>query len=189
LSTRSSPASSERSSSPDLYLYDSGSSQVLGGSERKLSDLVIARDDPTAPDVTALLVRHLEYSYEISPAEHVHALDIEGLLDPAVTFFSARRDGMLVGVGAIKALDQSHAELKSMHTVQAVRGQGVGTAMVGHLMGLARERGYERVSLETGTQDGFEPARAMYRKAGFETCEPFANYTSNPHSTCMTILL
>ncbi|MEO5840473.1 MAG: GNAT family N-acetyltransferase [Acidimicrobiales bacterium] len=150
-------------------------------------ELVLAVDDPRADDVYALLERHLEFSREVTPLGHVHALDIDGLLDPAVTLFSARRDGVLLGIGAIKQIDETHAELKSMHTSAAARGQGMGRAMVDHLLTVAGDRGYRRVSLETGTMGGFAAARSLYAKAGFVTCPPFANYTDNPHSTCMTL--
>ena len=150
-------------------------------------ELVIAIDDPRAEDVRALLDTHLAFSRDVTPPGHVHALDIDGLLDPAVTFFSARRGGVLLGVGALKRLDESHAELKSMHTSEAARGQGVGRAMVDHLLAVAADRRYLRVSLETGTVDAFVPARSLYAKVGFTPCEPFGEYTVNPHSTCMTI--
>jgi len=103
--------------------------------------------------VYALLERHLGFAHEHTPIEDVHALDIDGLLDPAVTLFSARRDGVLLGIGALKQLDNDHGELKSMHTAAAARRQGVGRAMVAHLVGVARQRGYQRVSLETGAMD------------------------------------
>jgi putative acetyltransferase len=152
--------------------------------------VIIAVDDPRVDDVRKLLVRHLEFSYEFSPEEHVHALDPEGLLEPAVTFFSARTaDGTLLGVGALKQLDDTHGELKSMHTTEAARRRGIGEQLVNHLLRVAEARGYERVSLETGTMDAYLPARAMYAKAGFTTCTPFAHYTDNPYSTCMTIEL
>jgi len=154
-----------------------------------MNDLDFGVDDPCAEDVRQLLDVHLAYSYEFSPPEHVHALDIDGLLDPAVTFFSARRDGVLLAVGALKRLDESHVELKSMHTAEQTRRQGVGQAMLDHLLAIARARGYERVSLETGTMEVYAAARAMYAKAGFTGCEPFAEYTDNPYSTCMTIRL
>jgi len=151
--------------------------------------LVIAPDDPESGDVMALLESHLAFARAESPPEHVHALDVDRLLDPAVTFFSARRNGVVVGVGAIKRLDESHAELKSMHTSAAARRQGVAAAMVEHLLALAAAAGYQRVSLETGTMDAFAPARSLYTKLGFVECEPFASYTVNPYSTCMTIEL
>src|SRR5947208_587992 len=110
----------------------------------------ISLDDPRAPDVRALLERHLTFANEHSPPEDVHALDVDGLLDPDISFFSYRVDRELRGVGAIKQLDSEHAELKSMHTAQAARGQGIGNAMVGHLLAVARDRGVRRVSIETG---------------------------------------
>ena len=137
----------------------------------------------------ALLERHLGFARATSPPEHVHALDIEGLLDPAVTFFSARRDGEVVGVAALKQLDDSHGEIKSMHTAEEVRGRGVGRTIVDHLLAVARERGYERVSLETGAGESFAAAHALYTGRGFTRCEPFGSYTSNPYSVCMTIEL
>jgi putative acetyltransferase len=153
------------------------------------TDLVITFDDPGAQDVQSLLRQHLEFARQTSPPEHVHALDITGLVDPAVTFFSARRSGALLGVGALKRLDDTHAELKSMHTSAAARRQGVGRAMVVHILSFAASSGYRRVSLETGAMSAFAPARSLYAKSGFVECEPFADYTVNPYSTCMTITL
>ncbi|TMB74999.1 MAG: GNAT family N-acetyltransferase [Chloroflexi bacterium] len=152
-------------------------------------EVVIAVDDPRVDDVRALLEAHLAFSRAVTPPGHVHALEIDGLLDPAVTFFSARRDGALVGIGALKRLDDSHAEVKSMHTIEAARGQGVGRAMVDHLLMVAAARNYQRVSLETGTMDAFAPARSLYTKVGFRPCEPFGEYTANPYSTCMTMTI
>jgi putative acetyltransferase len=143
--------------------------------------LVIAVDDPRVDDVRTLLDRHLAFAREVTPPDHVHAMEVDDLVDPSVTFFSARRDGVLLGVGALKRLDESHAEVKSMHTSESARGQGVGRAMVGHLLAVAADRGYQRVSLETGTID------ALYTTVGFEPCAPFGEYTDNPHSACMTI--
>jgi putative acetyltransferase len=149
----------------------------------------IAPDDPRAADVRSLLERHMAFANEHSPPEDVHALDVDGLLDPDVTFFSFRASGELVGVGAIKQLDAEHAELKSMHTAESARGRGVGTAMVEHLLGVARSRGVRRVSIETGTMAAFAPARALYARAGFAPCEPFGSYTYSPNSICMTLWL
>jgi len=151
--------------------------------------LVIAADDPRAGDIRDLLERHLAFSREVTPAEGVHALDVDGLLDPAVTFISARLDGELVGVGALKQLDESHAELKSMHTLKAARRRGVGRAIVDHLLSVAAERNYQRVSLETGVMDAFAPARALYAKLGFRPCPPYGEYVGSPTSTCMTIVI
>ena len=146
-------------------------------------------DDPRAGDVCALLGRHLAFTRATSPPDDMHALDVTGLLDPAVTFFSLRRGGELLAVGALKRLDDQHAEVKSMHTAQAARGLGLGRAMLGHLLAVARDRGFERVSLETGSMAEFAPARALYASAGFGECEPFGDYRSSPHSTFMTLVL
>jgi putative acetyltransferase len=149
----------------------------------------ISHDDPRAADVRDLLAAHLAFAHEHSPAEDVHALDVDGLVDPAVTFYSFRVNGALLGVGALKQLDAEHAELKSMHTAAAARGRGVGRAMIDHLLGVARARGLQRVSIETGTMDAFAPARALYANAGFVRCEPFAGYWVSPNSVCMTLWL
>jgi putative acetyltransferase len=152
--------------------------------------LLIEADDPARPDVRALLETHLRFARSQSPPEDVHALDADGLREPGLSFFSARRpDGPLAGVGALKELDPHHGEIKSMHTAQELRGQGVARAMLEHLLAVARERGYERVSLETGTMESFLPARALYASAGFERCEPFAAYVPSPNSVCMTLWL
>ena len=152
-------------------------------------DLIIAVADPDADDVRALLDRHLAFASGESPPEHVHALPGAAWTDPDLTLFEARRDGSLLGVGAIRRLDDTHAELKAMHTRAEARGQGVGQAMLAHLLRVARARGYHRVNLETGTMAAFAPARAMYRKAGFRPCPPFGAYTVNPYSVCMTLAL
>jgi putative acetyltransferase len=125
----------------------------------------------------------------VTPPEDVHALDLDGLLDPTITFFSLRVDGELLGVGAIKQLDDRHAELKSMHTAVAARRRGVGRAIVEHLLAVAAERGVRRVSLETGSGDAFAPARALYTRAGFAPCGPFGDYRPSPNSAYMTRLL
>jgi putative acetyltransferase len=152
-------------------------------------DLVVSPDDPMRTDVRELLAKHLDFSHDVTPAGHVHALDLEALLDPSVCFYSARRDGQLLGVGALRHLDVSHAEIKSMHTAEEARRSGVGRAMVQHLLAAATELGCERVSLETGTMDAFLPARTLYTQLGFKPCQPFGSYTANPHSICMTIIL
>jgi putative acetyltransferase len=149
----------------------------------------ISIDDPRAKDVHELLERHLAFAHSHTPPEDIHALDVDGLLDPAVTFFSFRRHGELLGVGALKQLDGEHAELKSMHTAQAARGRGIGRAMVGHLVGVARERGFRRVSLETGSMPAFAPARSLYASAGFRPCGPFGGYSPSRSSAFMTLSL
>jgi putative acetyltransferase len=147
---------------------------------------VIAVDDPRTADVYALLGRHLDFARATTPPQDVHALDLDGLLDPAVSFFSARRDGELLAIGALKQIDDTHGELKSMHTAAAARRSGIGRAMVEHLVELARQRGYRRVSLETGTMEAFGPARALYETSGFTPCGPFDGYSPSPSSAFMT---
>lgn len=124
-----------------------------------------------------------------TPPEHAFALDVDGLTDPAITFCSFRAEGELLGVGAIKELDPQHAEIKSMHTAAAARGRGVGRALLSHLLGVARSRGYRRVSLETGTMAEFAPARALYESAGFTACGPFAGYRPSEDNCFMTLRL
>lgn len=136
----------------------------------------IRADDPRDPDVRALLERHLTFCLTETPPEHSFALDVTGLLDPAVTLFSYRDDGTVLGVGALRELDPAHGELKSMHTAAEARGRGVGRTMLRHLLSVARSRGYRRVSLETGTTAGFSAARAMYESVGFAPAEPFGGY-------------
>jgi putative acetyltransferase len=149
----------------------------------------IAIDDARLDDVQALVARHLAFARQHTPAEGVHALASDGLLDPAVTVFSARRDGQLLAMGALREVDETQAELKSMHTAEAARRQGIGRAMVDHLLGVARHRGYRRVSLETGTMDAFSPARALYMSAGFTECGPFGQYQESPTSAFMTLII
>lgn len=146
-------------------------------------------DDPRKPDVRALLERHLTFSLETSPPEHSFALDVDGLLDPVITFYTYRVSGELLGIGALKELDPAHGEIKSMHTAAAARGRGVGRAMLTHLLGVAWSRDYTRVSLETGTMAEFTAARALYSSAGFSPCEPFADYKPSPDNYFMTLVL
>jgi len=154
-----------------------------------MSEGEISMDDPRADDVRQLLERHHEFANAHSPPEDVHALDVDGLLDPGVMFFSFRLDGELLGIGALQQLDLGHAELKSMHTAHARRRHGIGRAMVAHLVGVARHRGFRRVSLETGSMSAFATARSLYADAGFRPCGPFGHYRASPNSTFMTLWL
>ena len=147
---------------------------------------MIELDDPRRDDVRALLEQHLAFARAVTPPEDVHALDLDGLLDPAVTFFSLRLDGRLLGVGALKQLEHDHVEVKSMHTTLDARRRGVGRAILDHLLALAAARGARRVSLETGAGEAFAPARAMYAAAGFVPCGPFGGYGPSPKSAFMT---
>ncbi len=150
---------------------------------------MISIDDPLADDVRELLKRHLAYAHANTAPEDVHALQVEALLDPAVTFFSFRVDGELLGVAALKRLDGEHGEIKSMHTAEAARGQGIGRAMVDHLIGVARGAGYRRISLETGAGPPFAAARRLYASAGFTPCGPFGAYEPSTKSAYMTLSL
>jgi putative acetyltransferase len=154
-----------------------------------LSGLVISPTDARDADVTALVQRHLAFAHVETPAENIHAIGPEGLVDPSITVFAARRDGVVVGIGALKELDHGHAELKSMHTASEARRRGVGRAMVERLLAEARARGYDRVSLETGSNDAFLPARALYQRAGFAYCAPFADYVVTEDNVYMTLEL
>ena len=152
-------------------------------------DGTIALGDPRAADVSELLRRHLTFARSVTPPEDAHALEPEGLLDPSILFFSYRADGELLAVGALRHLDDDHAEVKSMHTVEAARGRGIGRAMLEHLLAVARERGYRRVSLETGAMPAFAPARSLYLNAGFEPTEPFGDYRESRNSVYLTLAL
>jgi putative acetyltransferase len=147
---------------------------------------VISTDDPRAGDVRALLERHLAYARATTAPEDVHALEIDALLDPAVTLFSYRAGGELLAIAALKRIDGERAEIKSMHTSEAARGRGIGRALVDHLVAVARERGHRRLSLETGSGPAFAPARRLYASAGFTPCGPFADYPDSPNSAYMT---
>ncbi len=137
------------------------------------------RADFADPQVLALLREHLLGMSASSPPGAVYALDPAGLQDPAVELWCAWNAGTLLGCGALKALDPRHAELKSMRTAAAHLRQGVGTRILGHLLDLARARGYHRVSLETGSGPAFEPALMLYRKAGFRPGPAFADYEAS----------
>jgi putative acetyltransferase len=147
----------------------------------------ITEVDPRAPEVLVLLERHLSFNAEVTPPEDIHALDLDGLLDPSVTLYGLRNGGSLLGIGALKQLDEQHIEIKSMHTVEAARGRGVARAMLDHLLAIAAGRRARRVSLETGSQDAFLPAIALYTGAGFERCGPFADYRNGTSSVFMTL--
>jgi putative acetyltransferase len=151
--------------------------------------VVLEVADPEAADVRAVVQRQSDFGRSNTPPEYAHALGAEALADPALTLFCARENGRVVGIGGLRELDAAHGEIKSMHTVDEARGHGVGRAMVEHLLATARQRGYRRVSLETGTSDGFAPARALYASVGFEACAPFGAYPASPHNLFMTMRL
>jgi putative acetyltransferase len=150
----------------------------------------IAVDDPRRADVRALLERHLTFCLSETPPEHSFALDVDALAQPGIAFFTYRdADGTVLGMGAIKELDPGHAEIKSMHTAAEARGRGVGRALLDQLLSEARSRGYQRVSLETGTTPGFTAARAMYVSRGFVPAEPFGGYVRTGDNTFYSLAL
>ena len=146
----------------------------------------IRADDLSGSEVVALLREHLASVALHSPPESVHALDIEALRAPEVTFWTVWQDSELVGCGALKELDASHGELKSMRTASSHLRKGVAAALLEHMLSVARERGYRRLSLETGSMEAFAPARTLYARFGFRPCDPFAEYVEDPHSAFMT---
>lgn len=150
--------------------------------------LEIRQDDPTAPHVAALLAHHLAELRSVM-ADFAFALDATGLSAPNVTFWTAWRDGELAGFAALKQLDDAHGEVKSMRAAPAARGSGVGRALLDHVIGVARARGYARLSLETGTAELHQPAVRLYRKAGFTSCGPFADYEESPYNQFLALAL
>ena len=141
------------------------------------------------PDVIALLGEHLQGMADHSPPESIHALDIDALKAPDITFWTLRDGSELLGCIALKQLDARHGEIKSMRTASAHLRKGAGSALLRHVVGEAKKRAYERLSLETGSGPGFEAAHALYRKFGFVDCGPFADYRDDPFSRFMTIEL
>jgi len=151
--------------------------------------MLIRVDDLTGPQIRALLEEHLRNMYEVSPPESVHALDLSALRKPDITFWTAWSDGELQGCGALKELDRTHGEIKSMRTTMTRRRSGVGRAMLEHIIAAARARAYARLSLETGSMEAFAPARRLYERFGFTYCAPFAGYVEDPNSAFMTLAL
>src|SRR5437773_8768623 len=147
----------------------------------------IKLDDLTRPEIAELLKEHLASMFLHTPPESVHALPIEGLRSPDITFWSVWENGELLGCGALKELNPQHGEIKSMRTASAHLRKGVARAVVYHIIAEAKRRGYRRLSLETGSMAAFEPARELYAACGFSYCGPFANYVNDPNSVLMTL--
>lgn len=148
--------------------------------------ITITAEDPITADIVGLLETHLAFAHEVTPADHVHALDVESLRVAAITFCAARDEtNLLLGVGALRDLGDGRGEIKSMHTAAAARGLGVGRQMVDHLIAVARDADMTWVGLETGTYEAFAAARALYSSMGFEVCPPFGDYTDNEFGVCM----
>jgi putative acetyltransferase len=149
----------------------------------------ITRDDLTDPAVIDLLEGHVAQLRSISPPESSHALDLDGLRAPGVTFWAARDGDELLGCGALAAVAPAHGEVKSMRTAPDAQRRGVARAVLREILAEARRRGLRRISLETGSDDFFAPARALYAAHGFIECGPFGSYRLDPHSTFMTLEL
>lgn len=148
--------------------------------------MIIRRDDLKGPEIAALLTEHLEDMRATSPPESVHALDLDGLRQPNIRFWTLWHGRNLAGCGALKWLDTEHAEIKSMRTARAYQQQGVASKILQHLINEAKAAGVQRLSLETGSMAFFQPARHLYAKFGFEQCGPFADYQLDPNSVFMT---
>lgn len=146
----------------------------------------IRLDDLRGPEVAALLQEHLRNMALHSPAESVHALDLEALRAPTVTFWSAWGPHGLMGCAALKELGARHGEIKSMRTAASHLRKGVAAGLLEHLLHISRQRAYTRLSLETGSAVAFSPARTLYARYGFEPCPPFADYVEDPYSVFMT---
>ncbi|WP_415971914.1 GNAT family N-acetyltransferase [Rhodococcus sp. 077-4] len=146
-------------------------------------------DDLSRPAVHALLTEHLVDMHATSPAESVHALDLSGLRGPGISVWTAWQADALMGIVALNNLSPDHAELKSMRTSASARGRGVASSLLEHAVGNARQRGFARISLETGTQDYFAAARRLYMRHGFVECPPFGDYVVDPSSAFFSLTL
>ena len=146
----------------------------------------IRQDNLAGSATQTLLQRHMNEMEASSPPGSCHYLDLDGLRAPEVSFWSIRDGENIVGCGALKQLDASHGEIKSMHVHSDARGKGIAEMMLKHILQVARQRAYGRLSLETGAMAAFIPARRLYEKYGFKECPAFADYKTNPHSIFMT---
>ena len=146
----------------------------------------IKLDDLSGPEIRALLDEHLQSMHSISPRESVHALDLQGLRRPEITFWTAWSGNQLLGCAALKELNARHGEIKSMRTAAPYRRTGVARAILDHIIAEAMRRKYATLSLETGSQRAFEPARRLYESFGFSRCPPFEGYVDDPNSVFMS---
>lgn len=151
--------------------------------------LTIRLDDLSGPEIAAFLQEHIRDMLSVSPPESKHALDLDGLRQPNIRFWTVWDGTRLVACGALKDLGGGHAEIKSMRTAAGYRQKGVASLVLKHLIGQAQRRRHHRLSLETGSMPFFAPARQLYAKFGFEHCGPFANYKPDPNSVFMTMAL
>lgn len=154
-----------------------------------MPDTGILEDDLKSPEIAAFLKAHLAEMFSASPPESCHALDLDNLRQPEITFWAVRHaDGSTVlACGALKNLGDGSGEIKSMRVSEAARGQGLGAAMLTHIIDQARRMGITELLLETGTPSLFTPARKLYEKFGFTECPPFGDYTEDPYSVYMRL--
>lgn len=151
--------------------------------------ITITLEHPVQEGLSLLHARHTAAMHADTPPESIHMLPADALAAPGILFYVMREDGVPVGMGALKRLDPAQAEIKSMHVLMELRGRGLARMLLGHLVTEARERGYSRISLETGTQGSFGAARGLYLAHGFVECGPFADYRLDPNSVYMTLTL
>jgi putative acetyltransferase len=144
-------------------------------------------DDLRGPEIAALLAAHVSFCRASSPPESTHVLHLDALRVPVITFWSAWDGATLLGCAALKELDPSQGEIKSMHTARQHRGRGVGLRLLDRIVEEARSRSYLRLSLETGSMEAFAPARALYTRYGFVECPPFGDYRLDPNSVFMAL--
>ena len=152
-------------------------------------EIVITTEKSLTDELAQVLQAHWLFCTSTTPIEHVYALDASKLFTPDITVFGARINGELVGVGALRTLNAHHAELKSMHTLAKSRGHGIGKAVVAHIEEYAKSIGIKRMSLETGTNEAFKPARELYYSLGYINSEAFGNYVLSEDNMCMTKLI
>ena len=143
-------------------------------------------DDLRGKEIAEFLEDHITDMKSVSPPESKHALDLDGLRQPEITFWSVWNESQLIGCGAIKELNNLHGEIKSMRVLAAYRGKGVASHLLEHIINTSKGRGYRTVSLETGSMAFFEPARRLYIKYGFVACSAFGNYKEDPNSVFMS---
>ncbi|MCW4631175.1 MULTISPECIES: GNAT family N-acetyltransferase [Marinomonas] len=143
-------------------------------------------DDLSGPEVKQILTEHLKDMFAASPPECVFALDLDGLKKPNITFWTVWEGSQLLGCGALKVLDETHGEIKSMRTTSAARNKGIASNLLRHILDAAKQKGLNRISLETGSQNFFAPARKLYAKHDFTECGPFSDYKLDPYSVFMT---
>ncbi|MGF1538006.1 MAG: GNAT family N-acetyltransferase [Elainellaceae cyanobacterium] len=142
-------------------------------------------DDLSGSEIAEFLEEHIREMKSVSPPESKHALDLEGLRKPEITFWTVWDNDRLIGCGAMKELDTGHAEIKSMRIAASYRGKGIASMLLKHILNEAKLRNYRRISLETGSMPFFKPARNLYAKYGFENCAPFSTYREDPNSVFM----